>query len=286
MARLLAIAALVVALGAGGVSSPAAAYDEGTIVALANDARAQNGLGGLVRNGALDAVALNWANQMAANGTLSHNPSVGSQIPGGWRGWGENVAQGYASGSAVHNGWMNSPGHRANILGTFTDIGTALIQANGTTWAVQVFANYPGSGLPAPAPPAPAPAPAAPAPPAPAPAPAAPAPADPAEGAAAAEAQAAAEAAAAAAAAAEVEAEAQAASEAAALTPSPAPSPRHAMTSTGDTTITPGPQASESSPLSTASPWFAAGVLALVIAAAAVWSIVRRRRRRPPTADA
>lgn len=159
--------AALVALG--GAPAPASAYDEGTIVALANDARAANGLGGLVRNGALDSVALNWANQMAASGTLSHNPSVGQQIPGGWTRWGENVAQGYGSGSAVHQGWMNSSGHRANILGSFTDIGVALIEAGGTTWAVQVFAAYPGSGAPAPAPAPAQPAPAAPAPAQPAP---------------------------------------------------------------------------------------------------------------------
>lgn len=180
LASLVAGMLLAMLVAVGGVPAPAAAYDEGAIVALANDARAANGLGGLVRNGALDAVALHWAEQMASSGTLSHNPSVGQQIPGGWTRWGENVAQGYAGGAAVHEGWMNSPGHRANILGGFTDIGVALIAAGGTTWAVQVFATYPGSGLPAPAPPAaaPQPAPAAPAPAAPAeaPPPAAPAP--------------------------------------------------------------------------------------------------------------
>ena len=91
LARLMLAAALVVWMGAGGAVGPAAAHDEGTIVALANDARAQNGLGGLVRNGSLDAVALQWANQMAANGSISHNPNYTSQIPGGWRSAGENV---------------------------------------------------------------------------------------------------------------------------------------------------------------------------------------------------
>jgi hypothetical protein len=260
-------AALVVGLGIGGAVTPAAAYDEGTIVALANDARAQNGLGGLVRNGSLDAVAVNWANQMAANGSISHNPDYTSQIPGGWRAAGENVAQGYGSGAGFHDGWMASPGHRANILGNFTDIGTALIQANGTTWAVQVFANYPGSGIPVPAPPAPAPAPPAPAPApaAPAPAPAAPAP-DPAT-------DAAGESAAAQAAEA---ATADGATEAAApVTPSPAPSARHSVTSAP----TPGPQASESTPISSLAPWSAV-VLIVLLAIAAGWIALRRRRAR------
>ena len=263
------------------MASPAVAYDEGTIVALANDARAQNGLGGLVRNGSLDAVALNWANQMAANGSISHNPNYTSQIPGGWRAAGENVAQGYGSGAGFHNAWMSSSGHRANILGNFTDIGTALIQATGTTWAVQVFANYPGSGLPAPAPPAPAPqAPAAPAPAAPA-APA-PAPADPAAGSAAGEATAA-DAAATAAALAKADADAAAAAEASIVTPSPAPTPRDGMTSAP----TPGPQASESSPVSTVPAWLT-GVLVLLAAggAALAWFVVRRRRGRPAPPEA
>ncbi len=144
---------LSVGIALGGAAAPAQAYDEDVIVSLANEARAANGLGGLVRNPSLDAVALDWAYQMAASGTLSHNPSVGEQIPGGWTRWGENVAQGFGSGASVHEGWMNSDGHRANILGDFTDIGTALIEGGGTTWAVQVFANYPGSGLPVQAPP-------------------------------------------------------------------------------------------------------------------------------------
>lgn len=160
--------------------APAAhAEGEGTILALVNQARAQNNLGPLRLNSSISAVSLAWANQMAANGTMTHNPSYSSQIPGGWTRAAENVAMGYGSPTAVHNGWMGSPGHRANILGDFTDIGIAFIFANGTTWAVENFAKY-GASVPAPAPPAPPPAP-APAPvspaPGPAPAPAVPAPA-------------------------------------------------------------------------------------------------------------
>jgi hypothetical protein len=60
------------------------------------------------------------------------------------------VAQGYGDGASVHNGWMNSEGHRANILGDFTDIGIAFISGGGTTWGVEVFATYPGNVGPAP----------------------------------------------------------------------------------------------------------------------------------------
>jgi len=117
----------------------------------------------------MDAVALNWANALAAAGALSHNPNYSGQIPGGWSSAAENVAQGHPSGSSMHDGWMGSSGHRSNILGDFTDVGMAFVAAGGTTWGVQVFARY-GASVPPPAPP---PAPPAP-PPAPAPAPAAP----------------------------------------------------------------------------------------------------------------
>ena len=45
---------------------------------------------------------------------------------------GENIAAGYASPQAVMNGWMNSPGHRSNILnGSFNAIGVGHYQKDG-----------------------------------------------------------------------------------------------------------------------------------------------------------
>ena len=151
------LAAVVVALGLV-VAKPSVAHagETDTIYSLVNEARWSQGSLGLVRNSAMDAVAANWAVTLAQAGTLSHNPHYSSQIPGGWVAAGENVAQGYSGSSAMHDGWMSSPGHRANILGNFTDIGIAYLEAGGTTWGVQVFANYPGMVTPAPAPAAPA----------------------------------------------------------------------------------------------------------------------------------
>jgi hypothetical protein len=159
----LVLGALLGSVLALGGSAPAQAYDEDSISALVNQARWDAGLNGLNRNAGMDAVALGWARQLAANGALSHNPSYSSQIPAGWSGAAENVAQGYPTAQAVHNGWMDSAGHRANILGDYTDIGIALLDAGGSTWAVEVFGAYPGSVGPA-APDAVAPAPVAPAP--------------------------------------------------------------------------------------------------------------------------
>ena len=51
---------------------------------------------------------------------------------------GENIAMGYATPQAVVNGWMNSPGHRANILNaSFTRIGVGYV-ADGNHWT-QMF---------------------------------------------------------------------------------------------------------------------------------------------------
>jgi uncharacterized protein YkwD len=168
------VVALAATLSVVGIVSPASAAEADTLHSLVNQARAANGLGALSRNGAMDAVAVNWANQLAANGTLSHNPSYSSQIPGGWSAAAENVAQGHPTANSMHDGWMASSGHRANILGNYTAVGIAFVAAGGTTWGVQVFARY-GAAVPPPAPAAPAPVPA----PAPAPAPAAPASAPP-----------------------------------------------------------------------------------------------------------
>lgn len=172
LALLLALGMAVVPAAAAQAAPAAPTGPAEDIAALVNQARWSNGQAGLIRNSAMDQVAANWAATMAANEDLSHNPNYSSEIPGGWVAAAENVAQGYPTGASMHDGWMNSGGHRANILGDYTDIGIAFLSSGGTTWGVQVFANYPGHVGPAnpnpPPPPAPAPAPAEPAPAAPA----------------------------------------------------------------------------------------------------------------------
>lgn len=151
--RWLAIAATTVLLSTFvtfGVVSPATAAGESTIFSLVNQSRAANGLGPLKLNSAISAVSAAWAQQMAANHSMTHNPSYSSQIPSGWTKAAENIAMGYSSPQAVHEAWMGSTGHRANILGDYTDIGISFITMNGTTWAVENFGKY-GPSVPPPA---------------------------------------------------------------------------------------------------------------------------------------
>ena len=143
IAGLVAVAALLLP------AAPAAAAEPDTVYSLLNDARWADGQAGLVRNTALDQVAADWAAKLAASGTLSHSPDYASQIPAGWSNAGENVAQGQPDAGSMHAAWMASPGHRANILGSYTDVGIAFLSAGGTTWGVQVFATYPGHSGPA-----------------------------------------------------------------------------------------------------------------------------------------
>lgn len=158
--RALGIAVLAAALIATGLvvvpAAPAAAVARELavqqILADTNALRAQLGLQPLARNASLDSVAQAWTQRMADANKLSHNPSVGSQIPSGWTRWGENVAAGYTYRSVV-NGWRGSSGHYSNMVDPlFTDIGIGYVERNGSTFFTQDFARYSRPGPPAPVP--------------------------------------------------------------------------------------------------------------------------------------
>ena len=65
-----------------------------------------------------------------------------------WNWCAENIAYGYTSVSSVMDGWMNSSGHRANILSTSArELGAARV---GNYWT-QNFGRQPGAAAPEPA---------------------------------------------------------------------------------------------------------------------------------------
>jgi uncharacterized protein YkwD len=108
--------------------------DASAVIGLTNQQRAAAGLGPLAANGALHAAAQRESNDMAAQTKMSHTGSDGSTVATrvtaagySWHAVGENIAVGYGSAAGVVTGWMNSAGHRANILnGVYTDIGVAV----------------------------------------------------------------------------------------------------------------------------------------------------------------
>lgn len=129
--RLAAVAAATAALSAGAVLVPAQADAfatvngvrlnafEARITALINNARGSRGLVRLTVAAGTTDLARAWSMNQAVKNTLYHNPSLvdgvvrhGSAL---WHQVGENVGRGYGADS-LFNAYMNSPGHRANIL--------------------------------------------------------------------------------------------------------------------------------------------------------------------------
>lgn len=137
------LSSLLLALGLSAIFVvPAQAYeppnaDIALILAHTNQARQEQGLPTLALEPHMTAVAQAWSEQQESAGQMSHNVNYSTQIPAGWSAAAENVAYGYAV-DAVVQAWMDSPGHRANILGDYDSIGIGV--SNG--YYTQVFARY------------------------------------------------------------------------------------------------------------------------------------------------
>lgn len=118
------------------------------VVRLVNVERAKHGLQPLKENWELSRVARYKSNDMKDMGYFSHtSPVYGSPFDMiknfgiKYTAAGENIAMGQRSPSEVMNGWMNSPGHRSNILNAnFTQIGVGYaVNSNGTPYWTQMF---------------------------------------------------------------------------------------------------------------------------------------------------
>ena len=118
---------------------------EKQVVTLVNEQRAKYGLKPLTLNTQLSRVARAKSQDMKDKGYFSHtSPTYGSPFDMmrkfgiTYRTAGENIAKGQRTPQAVVNAWMNSSGHRANILNaSFTQIGVGYV-AQGNYWT-QMF---------------------------------------------------------------------------------------------------------------------------------------------------
>ncbi|MDH3517640.1 MAG: CAP domain-containing protein, partial [Acidimicrobiia bacterium] len=106
--------AIAMVVGSVAVASPA---DEGEFLTLLNSARSAQGLSPLTIHSDLVAGARTHTSAMVARGEIFHSTSaeLGS-VTTGWQVLGENVGVG-PNPSVLHTAFMNSPGHRANVLG-------------------------------------------------------------------------------------------------------------------------------------------------------------------------
>ena len=118
---------------------------ESEVIRLVNEVRRENGLKALTANWELSRVARYKSQDMLNKGYFSHtSPTYGTPFQMikafglSFRTAGENIAKGYPTPQAVVNGWMNSSGHRANILNaSYTQIGVGYV-AQGNYWT-QMF---------------------------------------------------------------------------------------------------------------------------------------------------
>lgn len=136
-------AAVLFGVGAVGTASPALAADaaqEAKVVELVNQARAGAGCGPVTADDRLAKAANLHSSDMSDRGYFSHTTPEGSSFsqrieqagypsPGA-----ENIAQGHTSAEQVMDGWMESPGHKQNILNcSLKTIGVG-VDAEGWYW--------------------------------------------------------------------------------------------------------------------------------------------------------
>lgn len=133
-----------------GDAAAAAGGINGSIVDLTNAQRSSAGVSPLRASTQLTQAAQLQAEQMARFQKMQHEIS-GAQYPEPvdrlaavgyrWQTYGENIAEGQSSASMVMDSWMQSSGHRANILnGNFREIGVGFARDSaGRPYYVQVF---------------------------------------------------------------------------------------------------------------------------------------------------
>ncbi|QEV16334.1 sigma-70 family RNA polymerase sigma factor [Streptomyces alboniger] len=117
------------------------------VVALVNTERAKAGCGPVRSNDKLATAAARHSSDMAARDYFDHTSPDGTG-PGDrikaagyqWSTYGENIARGQRTPAAVMDSWMNSSGHRANILNCdFKELGVGIHNGSGGPWWTQAF---------------------------------------------------------------------------------------------------------------------------------------------------
>ena len=113
------------------------------LLSMLNSSRANAGQAGFTELSALDRVAYAHSQDMCQRNFRDHvNPdgrNPGDRLTSAgitMQSWGENIYWGSgtsAAPSAAHNWWMNSPGHKANILGNFNKIGIGIYYCAATS---------------------------------------------------------------------------------------------------------------------------------------------------------
>lgn len=149
----------VVQAVAAAPAAPAPVTEAAQMYALLNQTRCQNGLRPLAASPQLEAAAAAHTQDMVTHNFFSHSGSNGSSVLDRVQAQGyaltfvgENLAAGNSTPDATFQQWLNSPGHRDNMLNaSFTEVGLAHIAQGGTTyghyWSL-VLGNRTGANPP------------------------------------------------------------------------------------------------------------------------------------------
>src|SRR5436305_7705289 len=129
------------------------------VMELTNLERQKAGLGQLSLSSELSGAAQDYSQVLASTGCFEHTcgavPNFADRAArSGYTGWtalAENIAAGYPTPEAVVSGWMNSPGHRANIMSpNYTEIGVGVVNGGGKfgTYRAEEFGARSGAAAP------------------------------------------------------------------------------------------------------------------------------------------
>jgi hypothetical protein len=135
----IAIVASMATIGLG-LAAGADSATEADFLAHINSTRSSNGLGPLSVDGGLRSHARNHTQDMMDANQIFHSTSaeLKAAAGSGWSKLGENVGRG-GSVSSLHQAFMNSPGHRANILGEYNYVGIGTGTKDGVLYVTVVF---------------------------------------------------------------------------------------------------------------------------------------------------
>lgn len=131
-------------------ASAAATAPEAAVAVLVNAERAKAGCAALTVNAALTQAARAHSTDMATRNYFSHDTPEGVPFSDritaagySWSGAAENIAMGQADAASVMDSWMNSAGHKANILNCgYKDLGVGVAaNAKGQLYWTQDFAS-------------------------------------------------------------------------------------------------------------------------------------------------
>ncbi len=136
------LALVAMALAVSLVASSCVSNNQTTVFNQINSSRTSRGIAATGANQWLSDFAQDWADYMAANCTVGHSRTYASSNPYRWRGLAENVGRA-TSLSGMHNAFMNSTSHRANILNpAFNYSGTGVAKGCGYYFVVHEFMQY------------------------------------------------------------------------------------------------------------------------------------------------